>query len=1365
MCTKASARDRGFRGSGLVLFSEEERMKKFTQLLTVILMTLMISAAVIAQATGSISGVVNDSNGAAIPNATVVVKGQSGQEYTVTTDSNGSYRVPGLSVGLYTVTTTVANFKKSVINNVKVDIGTPSTANVSLEAGNISEVVEVASGGEVLQTETATVGTNISGRQINQTPIASRDALDLILRLPGVSSVGAPRQSSVNGLPKGAIQLTIDGVDVQDNVLRSSDGFFTFVRPRVDAIEEVVVSTASPGAESTGDGAVQVRFATKRGTNRYTGTAYWQVRNTWLNAAYWYNNRDFLTDGVNRINGKANRDVSKLNQPGFAIGGPIPYINFGEGVKAFKSGKDRLFFFTNYEEFRLPGSQSRTRTVLTQDARNGIYKYIQNGTVQQVNLFQIAAANGQVSTIDPTVANVLSEIAASTTGGSLRNIVNAAGAVTDPNRQLFDFQNPGDAVRKFFVLRLDANIGKNHSAEYVMNRQNFLPSIDFINGQDAPFPGGPSYGQGGVRKSWAYAFKSTFGQSVSNELRYAISGGGTDFAQGCCANDYASQGGRLLDIGGAAGITNLRTVTNPNGRTTPTYDLTDNVTYVTGKHTFSFGGQAKTIRWENYSQVCCPTVSFGIDQTNEATAYNMFNSVLPASEQAGARALYAALTGRIIGFAQTAVLTANGTFVPGGSSTSIYEQKTYGLYAQDNWKLRQNLSVTLGLRWQPRMGVTAGTGNLTKLENGSRSLYGTSGGPEAQFRPGSPATAGVPRTLGLAIGEKISPDDLNNWAPSFGFVYSPNFGDKGLMRLLFGGDSKSVFRGGWSRSFVREGLNVASQVAAGNPGGASLNVGRTTANGALTYGTLLRTPNNPNLIPNQTQTTPSFPFTTTISNQIFAYSEDTQTGYVDSFNFGLQRELDKNTVIELRYVGNRGKKLERLRNVNDRNIIENGVYSEFILAQQNLYANIAANRCQAGVTTANCQYNFAYFGPGTGTSPLPISLAYFNASGAAATLTAGALGQNGTVTSAASLVPGNYSSANFRSTTYTSPMNRVAANPTTFAANIEGVAAQRANALANGLPSNFMFVNPTNTGGAFILDNTSNTWYDSGVIEVRRRLSHGLRVQASYVFSKAQGDAFAVSSIVNSSFSNRDIGLGLAKTVQPFDITHNFKLDATYDLPFGRGRQFLGGANRWVNALVGGFSILPVISWQSGSPIQIGNAQLVGMTVKELQKEVRVRKNANSVTWLPDDIIENSIRAFNTNVQVAGGYATTGTFTGAPTGRFIAPAGYNNCLANIPGTCGFNNVVIYGPTFFKLDVGINKRFEIRERFNIELRANMLDALNHPNFKVGGFAANTTGSGCCTSTFGQLASGSAYRDNNTTNDPGGRVIDLQLRVNW
>src|SRR5262249_56564014 len=140
-----------------------------------------------------------------------------------------------------------------------------ASLNASLETGGASEQVVVTGGAELLQRESATVATTIVGRQIGELPFSTRDALTLVTTLPGVSSPGVPRASTVNGLPKGSINLTLDGANIQDNFLRSSDGFFTTIQAKSDAVQEVTVSTAVPGAESGGEGAVQGRFTTKSG--------------------------------------------------------------------------------------------------------------------------------------------------------------------------------------------------------------------------------------------------------------------------------------------------------------------------------------------------------------------------------------------------------------------------------------------------------------------------------------------------------------------------------------------------------------------------------------------------------------------------------------------------------------------------------------------------------------------------------------------------------------------------------------------------------------------------------------------------------------------------------------------------------------------------------------------------------------------------------------------------------------------------------------------------------------------------------------------------------------------------------------------
>jgi hypothetical protein len=1366
-------------------------MRKFASLLIVLVLTACGYMSVQAQTTGSIAGTVVDQNGAVIPNAIITVKGESGQEFTVTTADNGTYKIPAVANGIYMVTVRAgAGFKTFVVSNVKVDVGLPTTVDAALEVGGQEQIVEVTSGGEVLQTQTATVGTTITGRQITETPISSRDALDLVTLLPGTASVGAPRRSSINGLPKGSLSITIDGVDVQDNLLRSSDGFFTYVRPRVDAIDEVTVSTANPGAESGGDGAVQIKFVTKRGTNDYRGGVFYQHRNTALNAAYFYNNRDLKPlPGSD----KAPRNKVILNQYGGRLGGPLPFPHIGEGGPFFNSGKDKAFFFFNYEQFRLPESQTRTRVILSPQAQSGIYQYVTSSGTQSVNLLtDVAQPNNLLATIDPTVGALLANIrTAAQSEGTITPISNS------PNIQNYNFTPAGGQVRKFLALRFDFNLTKKNSLEFVTNRQKFVPSKDFLNSQDERFPGLPSYTQGSDRNSYAVALRSTLTNNIINEARYAVSTGFSEFSPGISPADYAYQGGFDLGINAASfGGTAVTTATARNsysGRNTPTYDFTDSVSWIAGSHTINFGGQYKLIRAESTAiGRIVPTISFGLDSSDPAFA-RFSTATLPgatAAQLTEARALYATLVGRVTGYTATAYLTDDGTYQLHAEQTRLAKQNTYGLFVQDNWRVSPTLSINYGIRWQPQTAFVVLSDNYARLSSNDQ-VFGVSGVGNL-FKPGT-LTGTVPTVVAAKIGEKAYPDDYNNFAPSVGAVWSPNFDDKGLLRSIFGSSGRSVFRGGYSVSFVREGFDLLGSIIGANPGGSLSATRNLTIANSFTVGTNLRDPNNPNLRPNTFSATPTFPITLTTANSTNVFDPNLKTGSVHSFSFGYQREINKDTVVEFRYVGNRGVNLQRQYNINEFNTIENGFAAEFALAQNNLYANEAAfasgqtNRrfCPAVVNTSGACVTsatnstpvarvptFAFFGAGTGTSALRIMQSYFNTP------------NTPTVTTFDPNNPAFYVNANFANTTLVNALSRNNPNvqgigTTGFAgANFENNAVRRANAIGNGLSPNFFYVNPTTgVNGSFTVDNSTKTWYDSGVLEVRRRLSDGLRFQASYVWSKAQSNAFQSSSAVFADFTQREGGLDLAKNVQAFDIRHQFKFDGTYDLPFGKGRTFFSNANGFVNALVGGFTIFPTIRWQSGSPFSLGNVTLVGMTKKDLQKEIGVYKDAmingvNVVTFLPEDIILNTQKAFNIDITNAAnnGYGTT-FGTGGPTGRFIAPAGFGNCQSRFAGECGFNNLILYGPSFFKFDVAVSKKFSITERSNVELRATFLDALNMPNFRVGGWNADviTAGSGIVSgvgsATFGQFLNGSAYQDISTTNDSGGRLIDLMIRINF
>ena len=246
--------------------------KAFLRTAAAVVLATMCGALAFGQAvtTGAITGTVTDVQGGVVAGATVTVRNNgTGTETTMQSGDNGTFSAASLPSGTYTVTFTAPNFKKAVVQDVVVSVGTPSSINIGLEVGAVTETVTITgAGGELLQTQTATVGTTITGRQITDLPQSSRDALDLVLLLPGTNTPGSPRTSTVNGLPKGSLNITLDGVNVQDNNLKSAfgGGFFTYVRPRIDAIDEVTVSTATPGAESSGEGAVQIKFASRSGS-------------------------------------------------------------------------------------------------------------------------------------------------------------------------------------------------------------------------------------------------------------------------------------------------------------------------------------------------------------------------------------------------------------------------------------------------------------------------------------------------------------------------------------------------------------------------------------------------------------------------------------------------------------------------------------------------------------------------------------------------------------------------------------------------------------------------------------------------------------------------------------------------------------------------------------------------------------------------------------------------------------------------------------------------------------------------------------------------------------------------------------------
>src|SRR6185369_4381750 len=197
-----------------------------------------------------------------------------------------------------------------------------------------------------------------------------------------------PRSTSVYGLPQSALNVTLDGINIQDNANKSGDGFFNAIFPRADSIEEMTITPAAAGADSNGDGAMQVKMVTRSGSNSWHGGLFEQHRNQSLNANAYFNN----------LNGTAPRDHLVFNQFGGMVGGPIK--------------KNKFFFFAHFEAFQLPQTYTEpTSTVLTPQAINADFRYRDtSGNVRTVNLYQLAAANGFVSTQDPILIKSLTQM-------------------------------------------------------------------------------------------------------------------------------------------------------------------------------------------------------------------------------------------------------------------------------------------------------------------------------------------------------------------------------------------------------------------------------------------------------------------------------------------------------------------------------------------------------------------------------------------------------------------------------------------------------------------------------------------------------------------------------------------------------------------------------------------------------------------------------------------------------------------------------------------------------------------------------------------------------------------------------------------
>jgi hypothetical protein len=1304
-------------------------MHSYRQLLAALALAAVAAVPAFAQGTttSSITGSVTDSAGGVVPGATVVITTDMGTTFNVVTNAAGAFTVPALQPGTYRVSVSLQGFKTAVIEQVRVTAGNPANVPIKLEIGGLEERVTVRSSTDLINTQNATVSATLNADQLNRMPTASRNALNAVTFLPGVNTAGVNRNSTINGLPESMLNITLDGVSNQDNFLKSSDGFFASVYPRQDAVEAVTVTSAVAGANLGGGGAVTINFTTRSGTNRFSGSAYEYWRDPSLNTNYWFNERNGLP-----------KNQIKLNQYGVRVGGPIKLPGF--------DGSGKAFYFFHYEELRFPNSFTRTRSIMNPASLDGTFLYdVTSGgvtTVRSVNVMALAAANpGNVcgagpnacaATFDPETLGILQKIDAAT------RTTGVVTATSDLMEQSYVWQSPGTLLERQPTVRLDYNLTTQHRLSGSASSIWATRDPDYLNSADRRFPDAPNYRLfASTRPLYSMTLRSTLSSSMVNELRGGITaaGGSSRFGQ---PSDPSQGPGSFADIGGYAVVipftTDWWTVNSPSWRAAPTYSIDNNLSWQRGQHSLSVGGSwLRSSAWENSQQIV-PQINLGMVTTGGSDpAVGLFTTAnFPGASNtdlSNARAHFAQLTGRIASINTVVALDpATNQYAPNSPRRREGYYSVMSLFAQDSWRVTPTLTLSAGMRWDVQTPFQAINDTMSAVT--FESVCGLSGpGPAttpydkcAFF---SQNQSGVtPEYVQLTRNTQGFETDWNNVAPSLSVAWRPNV-QTGFLRALLGDPEQATLRGGYSVSYSRQGLSVFTGLYGGNPG-STLTATRNTNNGNLvnageTWPLLYS--QKARLYNAEFPETVEYPIAVrpNRANSLNAFAPDIRIDHARSWTIGLQRSITTDMAVDIRYVGTRGVDQWSTLNYNTRDIETNGFLDEFKMAVANLQANNASG-------VASRAGSFAYFGPGSNTSPLPVYLAYLNGRTNAGT-------------------PSAYTGSNWTSSSLTGDMVFRNPNPFNSAADLDGSSSLRANALAAGYPANFFVLNP-DVNGVSVTDSGAFSDYHALQIDLRRRLSRGLSANINYQFAAEGGSAF-------------DGFLHGRTMVASDNVRHAIKTQWDWTIPVGRGERFGTDMNSFMNAVVGGWSFKGVGRVQSRL-INFGNVRLVGMTPADLQDLYRFdirtdpASGLNSVYMMPDDVILNTRRAFSVSSTSTTGYGSLG----APEGRYIAPANGPDCIQTVAGQCAPRTLLVRTPWFTRFDVGLSKRFSLKGSASAEVAFEVLNLFDNINFNPTIFGPDNSYDDA---RIFQVTS--AYQDASNTYDPGGRLGQLMFRFNW
>ena len=863
---------------------------------------VILAAAAYAQVlTGTLTGSVVDPTDAVIPGASVTVTDlETNREYKVTSDAAGMFTVTNLPNGFFRVSVDAKGFAKTQIEKVQIYVSQVANVRVRMELARTGTEVVVLAEQTVVQTESVELKASVDRAQIMNLPLPTRNPLDLVRVMPGIvtpTSSGIA-DAFVHGLRGNSTNLTQDGINVADNFVKTSS-FFAISAPTVDTVGEFNVSIGGIGADA-GFGAAQVSIRTQRGTNDFHGSAFWFQRTNALNANVWFNNASGTP-----------RPFQLQNRIGASGGTPV-YI------PKLYNGRNRTWVFGAYEAFREPLSRSRTRTVLTPDARRGLFTYTptSGGAPRQINLLSLGTLG--TSSAAPAINNQVMNFYNSLV--PTEGLTDAGcGGGDGVNIRCFTFNLPGKGIQDRYTFRVDHQLTDKHAIEFVFNQADFDSTPDLLNGIEPNFPKSKGGGQGSRRQVLTWAWHAVFTPVTTNEFRVGYQRAPVGFN---LYEDYKDTGGYQLDMVSVTDPTITQT-NLPQGRNTPVRQVMDNFAAVVGSHGLRFGGEYRQVLANSYFyNVVVPRVTLGSNSANpNGITADKFTGGISSGDLTRASNIFNDVTGLLNqvqqGFNHTSPTSG---FVKGVPRVVDPIQHNISFYVQDSWKVRPGLTLQYGTRWEYQ-GVFDLRNQLVLLpEQRFTGLWGPAGAGNL-FNP--LATPAATDTLlnfaGGRNGKPIYARDLNNFAPFFGFAWDP------------WRNCKTSIRGALSSHYTQDGFTLFQLAGTGNTG-LFATPANTTATGVF----------NSSSVPGPAAPTASFPvsqkanFIANTGAALWEFHPNLRTPYVIEWNLSVQRELVNRISIEARYVGNHAVKQFRSWSLNEIDFLNNGLLQEFRNAQRNL---------------------------------------------------------------------------------------------------------------------------------------------------------------------------------------------------------------------------------------------------------------------------------------------------------------------------------------------------------------------------------------------------------------------------------------------